>query len=267
MAGPPFPPADRANAYKQEQPPTVELDDEIDRNRNLVINAFKAPAIVAVALVVIVLIAAAFVSWFLVPVVLILVGGAAFYLVRLVKGAEQAALTAVGAVEIDEASHPRIHNVAEGLSAVTGVAVPRLHVVDRPDVNVFAVGLDPRRSSLVITSGMVEQFEPIELEGIFAQQLVHVRNLDILPATIAVVFPPLRTKLDPERELRADRAAIAITRYPPGLLAALEKVRTAPTTAPAAASTAHLWTSPPDHAADATASDLLDLRIDVLHET
>jgi heat shock protein HtpX len=55
----------------------------------------------------------------------------------------------------------------------------------------------------------------------------------------------LRRGLDPERELDADLATARLTRYPPGLLAALEKIAAADEEVPRQHAVAHLWLRSP----------------------
>jgi heat shock protein HtpX len=55
----------------------------------------------------------------------------------------------------------------------------------------------------------------------------------------------LRRGLDPERELDADLATARLTRYPPGLLAALEKIAVADEEVPRQHAIAHLWLRSP----------------------
>jgi len=78
-----------------------------------------------------------------------------------------------------------------------------------------------------------------------------------------------------DREALADLAAVAVTRYPPGLISALEKIAGAPTRGPSclprgvAELTSRLWLAPFDRAGDEPErrGDLdLSERIDVLRE-
>lgn len=242
---------------------TADLDRKIAANRQLVTRATLPVAAGAGALAFVLIVLALFVGWITLVLAVLVAGAGAFAYRRITGGGEAEALRLSGARPATLAEHPRLHNVIEGLSAASGVPAPSLHVVADPVPNAFMVGREARTAALVVTSGLLEQLEPVELEGVLAQQLVHARNLDIWPATVAVAFPPLRSKLDPDRELEADRAAIGITRYPPGLRAGLEKVRAGRGEAGTTASPAlaHLWTDRPG-----VTSPALDLRIDVLGE-
>jgi heat shock protein HtpX len=143
-------------------------------------------------------------------------------------------LTGARVAGIDE--EPRVHNLIDGLCAASGIPKPTLRLVDDDVANAMTVGIHPRRTTIVVTTGLVSSLEPIELEGVLAHELSHVKVHDILPGTVAVaslglvavLFPPAARLpfwgAGAQREALADLAAVALTRYPPGLIAALEKI-------------------------------------------
>jgi heat shock protein HtpX len=143
-------------------------------------------------------------------------------------------LTGARVAGIDE--EPRVHNLIDGLCAASGIPKPSLRVVDDDVPNAMTVGLHPRRATIVITTGLVSSMGRIELEAVLAHELSHVRVYDILPGTVAVTsLGPVAALLPPaarlssrgageNREALADLAAVALTRYPPGLISALERV-------------------------------------------
>ena len=168
---------------------------------------------------------------------------------------EAVALGMTGARPSTPESHPRLHNLVEGLCIAAGLPKPRVYVVDDPALNAFAAGRSPASASVVVTAGLLEGLTRIELEGALAHELSHVKNHDILPATLAVtvllpataLFGRLpRIAARPLREPAADHGGVALTRYPPGLIAALEKLRAGSTEVRSASrATAHLWMAPP----------------------
>lgn len=134
---------------------------------------------------------------------------------------------------------PRLHNLIDGLCAASGIPKPTLRVVDDDAPNALTVGLHPRRATIVVTTGLVSAMGRIELEAVLAHEVSHVKVHDILPGTVAVTtLGPLAALVPPaallpsrgagrNREAVADLAGVALTRYPPGLISALEKVGTA----------------------------------------
>jgi heat shock protein HtpX len=81
----------------------------------------------------------------------------------------------------------RYHNLVEGLCIAAGLPKPKLYVVDDPAPNAFATGRNPKHSSLAVTTGLLQMMNRVELEGVIAHELSHVKNYDILAGTVAVI--------------------------------------------------------------------------------
>ena len=154
---------------------------------------------------------------------------------------------------------PRYHNLVEGLCVSAGLPKPELYVVDDDAANSFATGRSPAHAAIVVTTGLLRKLSLMELEGVLAHELSHIRSNDILvtglgTALVALPLMPagglaarlLATLVGRGRELDADVAGVRLTRYPPGLAAALEKVRRdGAVPGPGSPATAHLWISSP----------------------
>src|SRR5206468_3956313 len=54
--------------------------------------------------------------------------------------------------------------------------------------NAFATGRDPKHASLALTTGIVEQLENEELEGVIAHELSHIGNYDVRFMTLVGVL-------------------------------------------------------------------------------
>lgn len=163
---------------------------------------------------------------------------------------EQAALQRVAARPSDPERHPRLHNLTAGLCEQAGLPVPRLYVIDSAAANAFAVGRDPAHSAIVLTSGLLEALNRVELEGVVAHELAHVQNRGARLASAAVIlgrFPGLpRLGAQPRRLLDADQTAAYLTRYPPGLAGALRKLGAATGPLPGRPGLDHLWLVAPE---------------------
>ena len=99
---------------------------------------------------------------------------------------DKIAIAASRAKPADEAEYRRYHNLVEGLCIAAGLPKPRLYVVDDPAPNAFATGRNPKHAALAVTTGLLEMMNRVELEGVIAHELAHVKNYDILVTTIAV---------------------------------------------------------------------------------
>ena len=93
----------------------------------------------------------------------------------------------VGASPSDEWEHPRLHNLVDGLCATMGLPRPTICVVESAVPNAMAVGRDPDSAKLVVTSGLDESLTLVELEGVLAHELVHIKRHDTVVAGVAVV--------------------------------------------------------------------------------
>lgn len=198
--------------------------------------------------------------------------------------------------------YARLHNIVEGLCIASGLPKPRLYIVDDPAPNAFATGRNPRHAAVAVTTGLLEKMNRIELEGVLAHELSHIKNYDILVSTLAVtmvgvvailadlgirlmwwgmgrnsyrdhdrgqgsgggplallsiagfvllalsplIAQVMRLAVSRRRETLADVSGVEMTRYPPGLISALEKLRDDSTVVHATShATAHLWIEEP----------------------
>ena len=66
--------------------------------------------------------------------------------------------------------------------------MPKLYVIDDPSPNAFATGRDPKHAVVCVTTGLLSILERGELEGVIAHELSHVKNYDILLASIVSVL-------------------------------------------------------------------------------
>jgi heat shock protein HtpX len=167
----------------------------------------------------------------------------------------------------DQVAHARLLNLVEGLCATTGAHRPDVRVRDEVGLNAAVCGRRRRRSTLVVTKGLLDHLDRMELEGVVAQQLTRIRCHDMLPATVTVAtLGMFATWLSPAEPITAmDRAAVSFTRYPPGLISALEKMAVSGTHVHGGSrATAHLWFADPGGVAE-PGTTLKD-RIEALRE-
>lgn len=93
-----------------------------------------------------------------------------------------------GAKKISKAENPKLFNLVENLCIATGTPIPGIYVSEDESPNAFATGRDPKHAVIVFTSGLLKKLDNLELEGVAAHELSHIRNYDIRLMTIIVIL-------------------------------------------------------------------------------
>lgn len=177
----------------------------------------------------------------LAPVVAVVVG--AIVTALRCRGIDAKVGAALGARPVDRRDVPRFAGVADSTSMAVGVAAPVLHVIDDPARNAVVWGSGTGPASIAVTTGLLDTVERIELEGVVAHLLADVRDgLAEAPTVATALFGGLaegplsalvaslsRAGEDERRVVVADMAAARATQYPPGAVAALERLSQGPT--------------------------------------
>ena len=243
----------------------------------LAVDYFLRGGVVSIVIVAVIVTVSSFVSYF---------------------NSDKVALRVAHARPADPVEYARYHNLVEGLCIASGLPKPRLYIVDDAAPNAFSTGRNPKHAAIAVTTGLLEKMNRVELEGVLAHELSHIRNYDVLVMTLAVtmvgiiallsdfflrimfwtggrggrdddsgnnplgivfailgfvllIFAPIIAALmqmavSRRREYLADASGVLLTRYPPGLISALEKLKDDHTSTHfASKATAHLWIEEP----------------------
>jgi len=78
-----------------------------------------------------------------------------------------------------------IHRVEE-MSIAAGLPMPKVYVQDSEYINAFATGKKPEKSVICVTTGALRKLNQEELEGVIAHEMSHIKNHDILIATVTL---------------------------------------------------------------------------------
>jgi heat shock protein HtpX len=83
---------------------------------------------------------------------------------------------------------PYLYNVVEGLAIAAGLPAPKCYVIDDTAPNAFAAGRKPETAVICVTTGLLEKLNRVELEGVIAHEMSHIRNYDVRLQTVVVVM-------------------------------------------------------------------------------
>ncbi|MCX6740098.1 MAG: M48 family metallopeptidase [Candidatus Parcubacteria bacterium] len=101
---------------------------------------------------------------------------------------DKIALTTAGAKEIAKEDNPYVYRLVENLCITAGLPIPKVYIIYDPNINAFATGRDPQHASLAVTQGAINKLENLELEGVIAHELAHIKNYDIRFMMVIIVL-------------------------------------------------------------------------------
>jgi heat shock protein HtpX len=89
------------------------------------------------------------------------------------------------AVELDESEAPELHRMVAQIAVRAGIPKPKVYMTPAEQPNAFATGRNPAHGVVAVTRGILDLLPPRELRGVLAHEIAHIRNRDILVATVA----------------------------------------------------------------------------------
>lgn len=101
---------------------------------------------------------------------------------------DKLALAASRAKPVEEHELPNVYSIVGSLAHRQDMPMPRIYLIDSPQPNAFATGRNPKHAAVAVTTGILQMMTHQELEGVLAHELSHVKNRDILIATIAATI-------------------------------------------------------------------------------
>ncbi|MCS5688216.1 MAG: hypothetical protein NZ659_05505 [Acidimicrobiales bacterium] len=165
-------------------------------------------------------------------------------------------------------NYPRLNNLVDALCLTTGISTPEIRVLSSSARNMAAIGRVPDRSILIITTGLLENTTRVELEAALANRIAQISNHRVSLTTTALstfgltlgssrvqiwpfllLGPVYRRQLATDRYLSNDflddAAGVVLTRYPPGMIEALENLENQHRLPEVDPVTAPLWLADP----------------------
>lgn len=95
---------------------------------------------------------------------------------------------ATGARTLERRENPRIYNIVENLCMTCGMDMPKINVVDDPQLNAFASGINKETYTVTVTTGLMELLDDEELAGVIGHELTHIRNRDTRLLITSIIF-------------------------------------------------------------------------------
>jgi heat shock protein HtpX len=175
----------------------------------------------------------------------------------------QLAMRAFKAQYVSAEQAPELHEIVDRLRQRAGLPMPRLALAPHAQPNAFATGRNPEHAVVCVTEGLLQLVNRVEIEGVIAHELAHIKTRDMLLQTVTATlagaitnlaqfglfvpssrnrqspFGPLAILLAPvgamllqasisrTREFEADRIGADISGQPLALASALLKLQTA----------------------------------------
>jgi heat shock protein HtpX len=89
---------------------------------------------------------------------------------------------------IEKKDNPELYRIVENLCITAGLPLPKIYIIQESQPNAFATGRDAEHAVVAVTRGLLEKLERVELEGVIAHELSHIKNKDILLGTVVVIL-------------------------------------------------------------------------------
>lgn len=95
---------------------------------------------------------------------------------------------ATGAHSVSRKENPRLYNIVENLCMTAGMDMPKINMVDDPQLNAFASGIDKNSYTVTVTTGLMNLLDDDELSGVIGHELTHIRNHDTRLLITSIIF-------------------------------------------------------------------------------
>lgn len=92
------------------------------------------------------------------------------------------------AKQIKRHDNPELYDVVKKLSIKVNIPMPKVYLIESDNPNAFATGRNPSHAAVAVTTGILHLLNSEELEGVIAHEFGHIKNYDILIASIGATI-------------------------------------------------------------------------------
>jgi len=89
---------------------------------------------------------------------------------------------------IGQKDDKELYKLVKEVADVAGLPMPKLYLIPTTSPNAFATGRNPKHAAVAVTEGILKLLNREELKGVIAHEMAHIKNRDILIATIAATI-------------------------------------------------------------------------------
>jgi heat shock protein HtpX len=102
---------------------------------------------------------------------------------------------AVQSLPLERKDNKRVYNLVENLCMANGMEMPKVNVIEDNSLNAFASGINKNSYTITLTRGIINRLDDLELEGVIAHELTHIRNRDVRLLIISIIFVGIFTMI------------------------------------------------------------------------
>jgi heat shock protein HtpX len=92
------------------------------------------------------------------------------------------------AQEVSETAAPDLYSIVRNLALKAALPMPRVYIIPEETANAFATGRNAEHAVVAVTEGIMRILNKEELEGVIAHELSHIKNGDMLIASIVATI-------------------------------------------------------------------------------
>lgn len=159
------------------------------------------------------------------------------FVVSLMRSIDSSLLDRVDYVVANDHDHARLINIVDGLCVVSGDRRPNLFVINDEYPVAFAIASPGGLGNVFVSDGLLADMERVEIEAVMAHVLWRLRSGNIALTCYLIALTSrlnkvglrklaavVNEKLSEDKILLwSDISACQATRYPPGLISALQR--------------------------------------------